>query len=81
MKIKKSQLKIFPPVALEPRPLINSDSKSNTIFSGLTGHLGTFSYVVITFVRGVRETRQELWESTCKSLHSFRCSSSQHNSI
>ena len=51
MKIKKNQLKILPPVALEPRPLINSDSKSNTILSGLTGHLGTFSYIVITFVR------------------------------
>ena len=36
---KKNQLKILPPVALEPRPVINSDSRSNTILSGLTGHL------------------------------------------
>ena len=31
--------KMLPPVRIKPRPLITSDSKSNTILSGLTWHL------------------------------------------
>ena len=33
---KKSSDKMLPPVGIEPRPLITSDSKSNTILSTLT---------------------------------------------
>ena len=29
---------MLPPVGIEPRPLIASDSKSNTILSGLSSH-------------------------------------------
>ena len=36
---KKSSEKMLPPVGIEPRPLIASDSKSNTILSTLTWHL------------------------------------------
>ena len=36
---KKSSNKMLPPVGIEPGPLITSDSKSNTILSGLTWHL------------------------------------------
>ena len=35
---KKSSEKMLPPVGIEPRPLITSDSKCNTILSGLTWH-------------------------------------------
>ena len=38
-KPKKSSDKMLPPVRIEPRPLIASDSKSNTILSTLTWHL------------------------------------------
>ena len=36
---QKVQWKILPPVGIEPGPLITSDSKSNTILSGLTWHV------------------------------------------
>ena len=34
--VKKSSDKMLPPMGIEPRPLIASDSKSNTILSTLT---------------------------------------------
>ena len=36
---KKSSDKMLLPVGIEPEPLITSDSKSNTLLSGLTWHL------------------------------------------
>ena len=39
MKTKKSSDKMLLPVEIEPGPLITSDSKSNTLLSGLTWHL------------------------------------------
>ena len=37
MKTKKNPVKkMLPPMGIEPGPLITSDSKSNTILSGLT---------------------------------------------
>ena len=34
--IKESSDKMLPSVGIEPRPLITSDSKSNTVLSGIT---------------------------------------------
>ena len=36
---KNIQWQNVTPVGIEPGPLITSDSKSNTLLSGLTGHL------------------------------------------
>ena len=36
---KKSSEKMLPPVGIEPRTLITSDSKSNTLLSALTWHM------------------------------------------
>ena len=39
VKTKKSSNKMIPPLGIEPAPVITSDSKSNTILSGLSWHL------------------------------------------